>query len=46
MKDPATELRDYLQILIQRLLYIKELNLELREIKDWETCPSSFAHPR
>ncbi|MCX6175714.1 MAG: hypothetical protein NTZ27_13260 [Ignavibacteriales bacterium] len=37
MKDPKNELRDYLQKLIRRLLYIKGLNKQLILLKEWET---------
>lgn len=37
MTNPQKELRDYLKILIHRLLYIKGINKQLKLIKEWET---------
>jgi hypothetical protein len=37
MTNPKIELRDYLKILIRRLLYIKGINKQLKLIKEWET---------
>lgn len=37
MTNPKEELRDYLKILIHRLLYIKGINKQLKLIKEWET---------
>jgi len=36
MTNPKKELRDYLKILIHRLLYIKGINKQLKLIKEWE----------
>ena len=37
MKDPKNELREYLNKLIRRLLFIKGLNKQLNLLKEWET---------
>lgn len=37
MQDPGTQLPEYLETLIHRLLYTKGLNEQLKIIKDWET---------
>jgi hypothetical protein len=37
MKDPKKEIRDYLEKLIHRLLYIKGLNKQLKLLREWET---------
>ncbi len=37
MKNPKNELHEYLTKLIQRLLYIKGLNKQLKLLKEWET---------
>ncbi|MFB0515650.1 MAG: hypothetical protein ACETWG_03490, partial [Candidatus Neomarinimicrobiota bacterium] len=37
MKDPGNQLRDYLDKLIRRFLYIKSLDRQLKIINEWET---------
>jgi len=37
MQNPKTELKNYLNKLIHRLLYIKGLNYQLKILKEWET---------
>ena len=37
MKDPGKQLRDYLEKLIRRFLYIKSLDRQLKLINEWET---------
>jgi len=37
MQDPKNEIRDYLNKLIHRLLYIKGINKQLKLLKEWET---------
>ena len=37
MQDPKNEIRDYLNKLIHRLLYVKGLNKQLKFLKEWET---------
>ncbi len=37
MKDPGKQLRDYLEKLIHRFLYIKSLDRQLKLINEWET---------
>lgn len=37
MTDPKNEIREYLQKLIHRLLYVKGLNKQLKLLKEWET---------
>ena len=37
MQDPKNEIRDYLNKLIHRLLYVKGLNKQLKLLREWET---------
>lgn len=37
MKDPKSEIRDYLEKLIHRLLYVKGLYKQVKLLKEWET---------
>ena len=37
MKNPKEEIREYLKKLINRLLYVKGLNKQLKLLKEWET---------
>lgn len=37
MQNPKSELRKYLNVLINRLLYIKGLDYQLKLLKEWET---------
>jgi len=37
MQDPKNEIRDYLNKLIHRLLYVKGLNEQLKLLREWET---------
>lgn len=42
MNDPKTELRDYLDKLIHRFLFITRMDDELRVLQDWITKPDGY----